>query len=647
MDSGDNYSHHGNMSSREEEGQEEEEEGEEHGGGREKPKRLLREKQKRWLKKKQVDECEENGISQFLSKWLRNNQHLRYLRGQDKRLISLWTGLSEREAEEWFVEMKYAYAEDGEGEEDWKGKSAHAGHGGSFVEEKRDYQHRGDNNGKTRRGYDRKGVEGDYRGYYGSEKGEPRRGRVHSSSVHWDHRGERGGDVHEKEGEGYSGRYYCMSSLGEDERGMVSRTARGSYYENYSPPHPAPSASAYHFRPGSQRGGNVTGEQKGVIGGSYKRYEDSSGSQGDLQQGGHLWVGYTKEHDDANHENMHWSHMKDREEWEVEEEKRRHWNYKKEERKLPMGEGQNSPKSPLRGLQVTGKRGLDRARDHGIGEYASNPKRECLSPEKDLPSFDDDELSGEQEGTQRETPDSDNSDFWERGDCVKETRVQQKLLNGRKENEDGEDGDHSQEDVNSKWQQEKGSTDTFGDPKKETMSGKLDKGGNENVTPEQADVLKEWLYSHVESPFLTEEERVRLCCKTNLSRNKIRQWFVNARLRKLEKHTKEDGTISYSLKVKKTRTKHDKETTSTLRKWLLNHKNDPFPNEEEKVALCVQTGISRSDLNIWFWNNRCHLLMKRVSENGETKYVEKPSSKRKRGRKPGPRSGQRILTFEI
>eukprot|EP01135_Chromosphaera_perkinsii_P009685 Nk52_evm11s1837 gene=Nk52_evmTU11s1837 len=629
MDPSDNYSHHHrNISPRK--GEEEEEE--EDGG---------KEKQKRWLKERQLEECEEDGISQFLSQWLKKNRHLRYLRGEDKRLISLRTGLSEREAEEWFVEMKYAYGEDREEEEeDWKGRPIRVGHGGRYFEEERDYYHGG---------YGKEGMEGDYyRGYFGYDEGGARPGPGHLNSLSWDgRRGERGYYVEEEEGDGYGGHHYYTNRHGEDRRGMMDRPAMSFYYENDSPPFPAPPASAYHYSPGLQQRGNVVGEQERFIGGSYGRYDDrgidSSGSQGDWQPCSHRWVGYTKEYDDSHRNNVEWSRVKDREEGEVEEEKHWHWNCEEEERELPMGEVRDSPNSPLHSGQVTGKRGLDTARDHGLGEYASQPKRVRVSSEKEIPSLDD-EFSREQRGAPGKTLTSDIADFRERGDSVQEKRVQQGLLNGLKEDEGGEDGDHLEEDINgSKGQQEKASTDTVDGSKKKQISGKLDVDGSKKVTAEQAEILKEWLYSHVENPFLTEEERVRLCYQTNLPRYKIRQWFVNARLRKLEKYTKEDGTTSYRLKEKRARTKHDKETTSTLRKWLFNHKNNPFPNEEDKVALCAETGISRSDLDIWFWNNRCHLLMKRASVDGEIEYVEKPPAKGKRGRKVGFRPGQGIL----
>jgi hypothetical protein len=42
----------------------------------------------------------------------------------------------------------------------------------------------------------------------------------------------------------------------------------------------------------------------------------------------------------------------------------------------------------------------------------------------------------------------------------------------------------------------------------------------------------------------------------------------------------------------------------TLKRWLLTHMDHPYPSDQEKAALCQQTGIDVKRLNNWFVNNR-------------------------------------------
>eukprot|EP01112_Ceratiomyxa_fruticulosa_P022062 TRINITY_DN797_c0_g1_i1.p1 TRINITY_DN797_c0_g1~~TRINITY_DN797_c0_g1_i1.p1 ORF type:complete len:209 (+),score=27.74 TRINITY_DN797_c0_g1_i1:304-930(+) len=47
------------------------------------------------------------------------------------------------------------------------------------------------------------------------------------------------------------------------------------------------------------------------------------------------------------------------------------------------------------------------------------------------------------------------------------------------------------------------------------------------------EVLKKWLYEHLEYPYPTDQEKLDLCTKANLTLSQIANWFINARRRVL------------------------------------------------------------------------------------------------------------------
>jgi len=75
--------------------------------------------------------------------------------------------------------------------------------------------------------------------------------------------------------------------------------------------------------------------------------------------------------------------------------------------------------------------------------------------------------------------------------------------------------------------------------------------------------LKKWFENHLEHPYPTEEERVKICEKTGLTRKQLRVWLINSRKRKLEKSS--DKNLLKTKKVKKTR-KHSTRKTVTIEK---------------------------------------------------------------------------------
>lgn len=54
--------------------------------------------------------------------------------------------------------------------------------------------------------------------------------------------------------------------------------------------------------------------------------------------------------------------------------------------------------------------------------------------------------------------------------------------------------------------------------------------------PSAVNILKAWLFSHMNNPYPTQEEKELLHLKTNLTQNQLNDWFVNARRRILKKN---------------------------------------------------------------------------------------------------------------
>ena len=57
-------------------------------------------------------------------------------------------------------------------------------------------------------------------------------------------------------------------------------------------------------------------------------------------------------------------------------------------------------------------------------------------------------------------------------------------------------------------------------------------------------------------------------------------------------------------KVKKKRPNHPKGTKEVLRRWLVAHSEDPYPTQQEKLALMAESGLSMQQVNDWFINTR-------------------------------------------
>ncbi|CAO3638346.1 unnamed protein product [Cunninghamella blakesleeana] len=55
--------------------------------------------------------------------------------------------------------------------------------------------------------------------------------------------------------------------------------------------------------------------------------------------------------------------------------------------------------------------------------------------------------------------------------------------------------------------------------------------------------------------------------------------------------------------------------TSVLREWLANHKQHPYPTDEEKLALSQQTHLTINQVSNWFINARRRILITMLEED--------------------------------
>jgi len=51
-----------------------------------------------------------------------------------------------------------------------------------------------------------------------------------------------------------------------------------------------------------------------------------------------------------------------------------------------------------------------------------------------------------------------------------------------------------------------------------------------------------------------------------------------------------------------------KKSSDILREWLIQHADNPYPTDDEKVELCLRTNLTMATLNQWFINSRRRVL---------------------------------------
>lgn len=78
--------------------------------------------------------------------------------------------------------------------------------------------------------------------------------------------------------------------------------------------------------------------------------------------------------------------------------------------------------------------------------------------------------------------------------------------------------------------------------------------------------------------------------------------------------------------AKKRRGNLPKHAVRMLKKWVEEHKDNPYPNEEEKNRFCVETNLSASQINNWFINARRRNLTQEERERMRRNRTEASGS---------------------
>ena len=96
---------------------------------------------------------------------------------------------------------------------------------------------------------------------------------------------------------------------------------------------------------------------------------------------------------------------------------------------------------------------------------------------------------------------------------------------------------------------------------------------------------------------------------------------------------------------------HPKSTSETLKKWIDCHRDNPYPNDDEKNELCRETQLTRIQLNNWFINARRRYLPGKAEHDTGLAFSpvkSKPSARSvlRRPKSPQP-SRKRSPTEEI
>lgn len=86
-------------------------------------------------------------------------------------------------------------------------------------------------------------------------------------------------------------------------------------------------------------------------------------------------------------------------------------------------------------------------------------------------------------------------------------------------------------------------------------------------------------------------------------------------------------SIDYALLANARRKNATRETTSTLKQWLNEHKKNPYPTKGEKVMLAIVTKMTLTQVSTWFANARRRLK----KENKMTWSPRKKSGEKKSG----------------
>eukprot|EP01028_Stygiella_incarcerata_P012244 TRINITY_DN73_c0_g2_i1.p1 TRINITY_DN73_c0_g2~~TRINITY_DN73_c0_g2_i1.p1 ORF type:complete len:464 (-),score=139.50 TRINITY_DN73_c0_g2_i1:229-1620(-) len=172
------------------------------------------------------------------------------------------------------------------------------------------------------------------------------------------------------------------------------------------------------------------------------------------------------------------------------------------------------------------------------------------------------------------------------------------------------------------------------------------------LSKEASDVLRGWLYEHIDYPYPNDEEKRQLAEKASLSMGQINNWFVNARVRiwkpmleskdvsqsteemiiceetpsfkKRDAHDFDEGAPS-----KKKKSQEDKKDSGSargslpkkaiedLKAWLFDHFHHPYPTEEEKMEMAKANNLTLTQVNNWFINSRRRIWRPLMDSSGK------------------------------
>ncbi len=66
-------------------------------------------------------------------------------------------------------------------------------------------------------------------------------------------------------------------------------------------------------------------------------------------------------------------------------------------------------------------------------------------------------------------------------------------------------------------------------PKQHQSSPSKEKKRESRLSRDATSVLKKWLYSNLENPYLKLNDKVDLCRETGLTSKQVQNWFINVR----------------------------------------------------------------------------------------------------------------------
>jgi hypothetical protein len=81
-------------------------------------------------------------------------------------------------------------------------------------------------------------------------------------------------------------------------------------------------------------------------------------------------------------------------------------------------------------------------------------------------------------------------------------------------------------------------------------------------------------------------------------------------------------SITIQKKQRKGKSKIAKRALVTLKNWLTEHFQDPYPSHAEKVRLSTETGMSLKQVQNWFTNARGRIWRKSNTEEKFTTMIE-------------------------